>query len=197
MVRIRPIYLIPIAAAMGIFALLAATDVTPAAGLPQQLAARTKGTMVNFTLSPDLPPAPAIKFRDENGGKHDLTAFAGKVVLINFWATWCGPCRREMADLDRLQEKLGGDGFTVLALSSDRKGMEVVKKFYAENKIRHLAAWIDRTTKAQRAFGAYGLPTSVLIDRRGRQVGRLVGPAEWASDEAIALIKTVIDATDE
>ncbi len=197
MVRIRPIYLIPIAAAMAIFALLATTDLTPAAGLSQQLAAQAKGTMVNFTLSPELPPAPAIMFRDENGGKHNLKAFAGKVVLINFWATWCGPCRREMADLDRLQAKLGGADFTVLALSSDRKGMEVVKKFYAENNIRHLAAWIDRTTKAQRAFGAYGLPTSVLIDRQGRQVGRLVGPAEWASDDAIALIKTVIDAADD
>lgn len=191
MVQFRSVYLIPIVATMGIFLALAMPHIAQTAGLSQHAV----GAMENFTLSPELPPAPAITFRDEKGEKHSLAEFADKVVLINFWATWCGPCRREMADLDQLQQQIGGPEFSVLAISSDRKGMAVVKEFYGENKIRHLDAWIDKTTKAQRAFRAYGLPTSVLVDGRGREVGRLVGPAEWASDEAVSLIKAVIADT--
>jgi hypothetical protein len=89
---------------------------------------------------------------------------------------------------------LGGGKFTVLAISSDRNGLAVVEKFYRDNKINHLAIYNDRTSKAQRAFKAIGLPTSVLIDGRGREIGRLVGPAEWNSHEAIALIRAVIAA---
>ncbi|MDP6342568.1 MAG: TlpA disulfide reductase family protein [Alphaproteobacteria bacterium] len=151
------------------------------------------GTMANFTLLAEPKPAPRVSFRDAKGGKRGLEEFRGKVVLINFWATWCGPCRREMADLDELQDRLGGDRFEILAISSDRKGMPAVRQFYEENKIRHLAAYNNKSAKAQRTFRAFGLPTSVLVDRQGREIGRLVGPAEWASDEAVALLKHFID----
>jgi thiol-disulfide isomerase/thioredoxin len=177
-----------IIATMSIFLLLAMLQTAHAGGLSQ----RAVGTMANFTPLPKPLPVPLITFRDGNGQERGLADFAGKVVLINFWATWCGPCRREMPDLDKLQARRGGTEFTVLALSSDRKGLEVVQKFYREYKIRNLDSFIDKTGKAQRAFGVYGLPTSVLIDARGRVVGRLVGPAEWSSGEAIALINHVI-----
>lgn len=175
-------------ATMSIFLLMAMVQIAHAGGLSQ----RVVGTMANFTLLPKPLPAPVITFRDGNGQKRALADFAGKVVLVNFWATWCGPCRREMPSLDKLQTRLGGPDFIVVALSSDRKGPKVVRKFYQENNIQHLDTFIDKTTKAQRAFGVYGLPTSLLLDAKGREVGRLVGPAEWASDDAIALIKEVI-----
>jgi thiol-disulfide isomerase/thioredoxin len=177
-----------IVATMSIFLLLAMVQTANAGSLSQ----RAVGTMANFTPSAKPLPVPVITFRDGNGQKRSLADFAGKVVLINFWATWCGPCRREMPDLDQLHARRGGPEFAVVALSSDRKGLEVVRKFYQENKIQHLDTYIDKTTKAQRAFGVYGLPTSVLIDAKGREVGRLVGPAEWASAEAMALIDEVI-----
>jgi len=180
--------LISLVAALSILSLLAMVQIARTGGLSE----RAVGTMANFTPSSKPLPVPVITFRDRDGQERGLAEFAGKVVLLNFWATWCGPCRREMPDLDELQSRLGGPKFIVMAISSDRKGLEAVQKFYQENDIRHLDIFIDKTTKVQRAFGAYGLPTSVLIDGEGREVGRLVGPADWASANAIALIKAVI-----
>jgi thiol-disulfide isomerase/thioredoxin len=175
-------------ATMSIFWALA-TSQFGAAGELSQLAT---GAMANFNAAPKPLPAPAIEFRDNQGQIQDLSVARGKVVLLNFWATWCGPCRREMPDLDALQANLGGPEFTVMAISSDRQGLEVIRKFYRQYKIKHLAVFNDKSSKATRAFKAYGLPTSVLIDARGRELGRLVGPAEWNSEQAVALIKAAI-----
>ncbi|MFP6749000.1 MAG: TlpA disulfide reductase family protein [Alphaproteobacteria bacterium] len=177
---------------MSIFLLLATAQFAAPSARAGDLPQLVTGTMANFSLSAKPLPVPEINFRDDGGRERDLAMVAGKVVLINFWATWCGPCRREMPDLDQLQARLGGPEFTVLAISSDRKGMAVVQEFYRQYKIRHLGAYNDSSSKAQRAFRAFGLPTSVLLDGQGREIGRLVGPAEWSSDEATALIKAAI-----
>lgn len=183
---------IPIAATMSIFLLLATAQFAARSARAGDLSQLVTGTMANFNLPAEPLPVPAIKFRDDGGLERSLAMVAGKVLLINFWATWCGPCRREMPDLDQLQARLGGPEFTVLAISSDRKGMAVVQEFYRKYKILHLGAYNDSSSKAQQAFRAFGLPTSVLLDSRGREIGRLVGPAEWSSDEALALIKAAI-----
>lgn len=100
-----------------------------------------------------------------------------------------------MPTLDRLQDKLGGPGFEVVALSIDRAGIEEVTKFYAEVGVKHLAFYIDSSGKAARDLGTVGLPTTLLIDRKGREIGRLVGPAEWDAPEMIALIRNRIAST--
>ena len=109
--------------------------------------------------------------------------------MVNFWATWCAPCRREMPALDRLQRAYGGRGFVVLALSLDRTGRRAVEPFYREIGLNSLDMYFDPGGRAQRAFGISLFPTSVLIDARGRVVGRLEGPAEWMAPEARALIR--------
>lgn len=132
---------------------------------------------------------PDIRFKDASGRHISLEHFRPKVVLLNIWATWCVPCRREMPTLDRLQAELSGPDFEVVALSIDRAGIDVVRKFYAEIGMKHLAMYIDSSGKAARELGAVGLPTTLLIARDGREIGRLVGPAEWDAPEMATFIR--------
>jgi thiol-disulfide isomerase/thioredoxin len=133
-------------------------------------------------------PLPEISFEDGSGRTLSLADFKGKTVLLNIWATWCVPCREEMPTLDALQAELGGPGFEVVPLSIDRAGPRVVRKFYAETGIRHLGLYIDASVRASFVLRTVGLPTTLLIDSEGRELGRLVGPAEWDTPEMTAFI---------
>lgn len=135
---------------------------------------------------------PEVSFRDANGKSLSLGDFHGKVVLLNLWATWCLPCRAEMPTLDRLQTQLGGPGFAVVALSIDRDGRTAVDPFFRQVGIVHLARYLDTSGKAAGRLGALGLPTTLLIDPQGQEVGRLVGPAEWDRAEMIAFLRQFI-----
>jgi thiol-disulfide isomerase/thioredoxin len=139
-----------------------------------------------------------ISFEDSTGSSLTLADFDGKLILLNVWATWCGPCREEMPTLDALQAELGGTDFEVVALSIDRKGLEMVNNFYREVGIEHLAQYIDRTGMASAELGAVGIPTTLLIDRQGRELGRLVGEAEWDAPEMVEfLTETIATAKEE
>ena len=131
-------------------------------------------------------------FVDGDGRGLTLADFHGRVVLLNLWATWCVPCREEMPTLDRLQARLGGEDFHVLSLSIDRAGLDPVRRFYEEIGIRHLGVYLAEDMRAMLALGAYGLPTTLLIDREGREIARRVGPAEWDSPEAVAQFESII-----
>ncbi len=144
----------------------------------------------------DAPKAvPEIEFQDGDGKVRSLADFRGKVVLLNIWATWCGPCRREMPTLDRLQSKLGGTDFEVVALSIDRAGVDVVTKFYSEVGVVHLTRYVDSSGKAALQLSTVGLPTTLLIDREGREIGRLVGPAEWDTPKMVAFLRRHLSQT--
>jgi thiol-disulfide isomerase/thioredoxin len=143
----------------------------------------------NLVIHETPQPVPEISFQDGSGQPRTLADYAGKVVLLNVWATWCAPCRKEMPTLDRLQAELGGPEFEVVALSMDRKGPDVVTKFFGEIGVKHLALNIDTSSQAMFALEAVGLPLTLLIDREGREIGRLIGPAEWDSPEMMALIR--------
>jgi len=148
----------------------------------------------NFAVF-DAPAAvPEISFADGAGQSKTLADYSGKVVLLNVWATWCAPCRKEMPTLDRLQAKLGGPDFEVVALSMDRKGPDAVKKFFAETGVTHLALNIDTSAKAMFTLGAVGLPMTLLINRDGKEIGRLIGPAEWDAPDMVDFIRGRIAA---
>lgn len=143
----------------------------------------------DFTLLDPPVPAPAEVFGGLDGRRLRLSDFAGQVVLVNFWATWCGPCVEEMPSLERLQARLGGAGLAVAAISIDRGGRDTVAAFAARHGLRHLGLYLDPTSALAQAFGVTGLPTSFLIDAEGRVVGGLRGAADWDSPAAEALIR--------
>lgn len=132
---------------------------------------------------------PEFTFEDRFGKSISLEDFKGKIVLLNLWATWCAPCREEMPSLDNLKKLFQGQEFDVVAVSMDRGGLAKPKKFFEEEKLENLGLYIDPTTKLMFMLKAIGLPATLLIDAEGREIGRLPGPAQWDSDEAINLIR--------
>ena len=122
---------------------------------------------------------PDLRFVDGAGAPRSLSDFRGRVILLNLWATWCVPCREEMPALDRLQAALGGPEFEVVALSLDRGGIADVKRFYEELKLRALQIYVDQNGDALGKLGSVGIPLTVLVDREGRELWRVVGPREW------------------
>ena len=164
---------------------------TPNAAKLQELA---KGPMANFTLIGGDKIAPDVPFVDGKGHVHKLSEFRGRLILVNFWATWCAPCRKEMPSLDALKAALAGPDFDVLAISLDHSGAGTVRKFLNDVNARHIGIYVDRTGRLGRAMDAFGLPMTVLIGRNGREIGHLIGPAEWNSAQAEALIRAAIAA---
>lgn len=138
---------------------------------------------------------PALAFEDEGGRKRTLDEYRGRILLLNLWATWCGPCREEMPSLDRLQRKLAGASFEVVALSIDAGGAAAVRRFYDEIGIRALSVFVDPSTRAAASLGIVGIPATLLIDREGREIGRRVGPAQWDGPEAVRSISGYLAAS--
>lgn len=161
----------------------------PVAGEASPKTKLNRGDMVTFVFKPDRPAMPDLRFVDLQGKPRALSDWKGKVVLLNLWATWCAPCLREMPALDRLQKALKSDGFEVVALSLDRKGAQVAKRYLDRLKVTALPVLNDPKMRSWNALKAHALPVTFLIDARGREIGRLVGPAEWDGADAKRLIK--------
>ncbi len=148
--------------------------------------------MAAFVHKKSPSALPDITFNDADGNTLTLADFKGKTILLNLWATWCSPCREEMPALDRLQKELGGEKFEVVALSLDRKGAEASKKFLDETKANNLKLYIDASAKQGTALKIVGMPTTILIDKEGQELGRLAGAAEWDSTDAKKLIEAAL-----
>jgi thiol-disulfide isomerase/thioredoxin len=148
------------------------------------------GGIENYIAAREVKAAPLSQFLDEKGERITLEKFRGRVVVLNLWATWCTPCVAEMPTLDQLQQQLAPLGVVVVALSIDRDGPKVVREFFDDHGIEHLGVYVDPTMHAQSDFNVIGLPTTILIDREGRERGRIVGPAEWDDARAADLVLT-------
>jgi len=150
---------------------------------------RTK--LGEFVPSSQPFTAPAVSLADTNGHSVELSELRGKLVLVNLWATWCEPCLREMPSLERLQSRLG-ERIAVLAVSEDRGGNKTVEPFIAKLGLKSVKIYIDPKSEVGHAFGARGLPTSFLIDREGKVLGRVEGAAEWDSPKILGVLEPLL-----
>jgi len=129
---------------------------------------------------------------EDDGGKGSLADYRGKYVLLNFWATWCAPCRKEMPQLEALQKEFGGDMFQVLTIATGRNSPEGITRFFAEAGIDSLPRHQDPKQALASQMGVFGLPITVIMDPEGREVARLRGDADWSSESAKAIIKALV-----
>lgn len=159
---------------------------------PEALDARAAQAtgIANFSPSEAPTPAPATAFKNADGADVALGDFKGKVLVVNFWATWCAPCIEELPSLARLSAALKAENVEVLALSVDRLENEKIRKFLDANGAESLALYKDEGMVLARDFKVRGLPTTVVIDAEGQVRGQLVGPAAWDSESALALIRS-------
>jgi thiol-disulfide isomerase/thioredoxin len=181
----------PFAAALCVCAIMAIIGVRSSAVASADRPALS-GDLASFSWASSAQPAPTTGFTDEKGNVRTLKEFRGRVVLVNFWATWCAPCVREMPSLERLQAKLGGPDFTVIALSEDRSGWQKIGPFRDKMGLKALPLFHDVSSGAMFAVKASSLPTTIIYDRDGKEVGRMARPAEWDSPDALALIRYFI-----
>ena len=162
----------------------------------RRIAPLAHGEVAALTMATAPLKLPDLAFEDADGKPKKLSDFRGKTVLVNLWATWCVPCRREMPALDALQTKMSGPNFQVVAINIDTRDPEKPKNFLKEANLTRLGYFSDQKAKSfqyLKAIGrALGMPTSVLVDAQGCEIGTIAGPAEWASDDAQKLIKAAV-----
>jgi thiol-disulfide isomerase/thioredoxin len=168
----------------------------PALATAQRLAPLARGEVAAVKPAEEARRVPALTFQDESGGSRTLADWRGRVVLLNLWATWCVPCRKEMPALDALQAKLGSDRFQVVAVNIDTRDPDKPKAWLKEAGITNLSYYADPSAKvfqSLKAVGkAIGMPTTLLVDSSGCEIASLAGPAEWASEDAVRLIQAAL-----
>ncbi|HEX4302709.1 MAG TPA: TlpA disulfide reductase family protein [Rhizomicrobium sp.] len=180
-----------------IYTALAAALITAAAlfilygmqGKPVHADAGPPAALAPFALA--KAPVPQVAVSDATGARLSLASFKGHYVLLNLWATWCAPCVRELPALAHLKTALGKSGVQVIAVDVGRGTPAEARSFLDAHDAKSLDAYVDSNIALLRAFGAYGLPLTVLIDPQGREIGRSVGPAAWDAPDAIAWFKSL------
>ncbi|WP_243369694.1 thiol:disulfide interchange protein TlpA [Microvirga solisilvae] len=162
----------------------------------ERLKPLAKGELAAVGVSSAPKTPPAIAFADAGGQTKSLADFKGKTILVNLWATWCVPCRQEMPALDKLQTEFGGSDFEVVAINVDTRNPDKPKAWLQENGIRNLAYYADPAGKLlqvlQKSGHVVGLPTTFVVDASGCEIALLKGPAEWASPDALAFMRTAL-----
>jgi thiol-disulfide isomerase/thioredoxin len=171
-------------------------DCAPALATAKRIAPLARGEVAAVNVADEAQRVPILAFRDEAGNEKTLADWRGRVVLLNLWATWCVPCRKEMPALATLQRKLGGPDFEVVTVNIDTRNLDKPKAWLREAGVSGLAYYADANAKVfqdLKAVGkAIGMPTTLIVDRAGCEVASLSGPAEWASQDGIALVQAAL-----
>jgi thiol-disulfide isomerase/thioredoxin len=176
-------------------AVLAACGTLAATLAPREPYARELPNLAEVLVPVNPPKAPPEGvFLDADGAEHTIASFAGRGMVINFWATWCQPCIAEMPSLAALSLALAPHDIAVLPLSSDRGGAKVVAAWFAEHNVTGLPILLDPKGTLGRAWGGTGIPTSHVIGRDGKERASLEGAADWSSPAAVAMIQRLVEA---
>ena len=158
------------------------------------IAAMRTGDMTKLVVHPAPKPAIDGSFTDPDGGSHSLSDYRGKVVVLNFWATWCAPCREEMPSLDRLQAGMGGADLAVVTLATGRNSPQGISRFFEEEGLTVLPRYADSDMALARSMAVLGLPVTVILNRDGQEVARLTGGADWNGADARAILSALTGA---
>jgi thiol-disulfide isomerase/thioredoxin len=155
-----------------------------------------EGEMRKLTVHAEPRAAGTAAFLDRQGVAHTLAESDGKVRLVNFWATWCAPCRVEKPSLDALAVDMSGSDFEVIAIATGRHTFEAIDRFNADVGVEHLATYLDESNALAMEMAVPGLPVTVVLDRDGSEVARLMGGADWDTESARAILEAIIGAED-
>ena len=158
---------------------------------------RAQDARFDFAMRDTPKATPDLSFADVNGKPLSLQDFRGKFVLLNLWATWCPPCRKELPSMERLQDELGGAEFQVLMLSTDTGRETAVRQLFDELALDDSGIFIDATGSATRDLGVFGMPTTLLLDGDGNEIGRKIGPAEWDNAAALSFFRGLIGSSQD
>lgn len=150
------------------------------------------GSMLKLAVQDAPVDVPVTSFTDAQGAEHGFADWKGKVVLVNFWATWCAPCRKELPALDALNRDLGGDDFAVVTIATGRNPQPAITRLFDEVGVKTLPVYLDPKLQLSREMGVLGLPVSVLLNRGGQEVARMSGDAEWDSESARAIVAAMV-----
>ena len=171
---------------------------SPLGGIAAQsltdLDTRSDGSRIlNMVVHDAARSVPAFKFVDAAGNQLSTGDFRGKFIALHFWATWCMPCRAEMPTLDALQELLGGEDFTFVPLSVDRKGVKLVQQYYVDHNLTNAPLYMDERMDAAQALSVNGIPSTILLNRAGQEIARILGDRDWSTPDATALMRRLIE----
>jgi thiol-disulfide isomerase/thioredoxin len=209
--KIGRMRLASVAAAIGILAVLAGiygigrlrsnpadAACRPAVNAASRIAPLVHGEVAALAVAQSPFHVPDLAFKDAQGRDKTLADWQGRTVLLNLWATWCVPCRREMPALDALEQKLGGPDFEVVAVNIDTRDPQKPLTFLKDVGVSHLAYYSDQSARVfedlKSAGKAFGMPTTIIVDRSGCEIGNMAGPAEWASEDGVKLVRAAIAA---
>ena len=174
----------------------AAAACAPAVETARRIAPLAHGEVAALAVAHTPFLVPDLAFKDAGGHDRKLADWRGRTVLLNLWATWFVPCRREMPALDALQHDLGGDKFEVVAINIDTRDSEKPLAFLKDTGVTHLAYYFDQSAKVFQelkfAGKAFGMPTTLIVERYGCEIGAMAGPAEWASPDGVKLVSAAI-----
>jgi thiol-disulfide isomerase/thioredoxin len=207
--KIGRLRLVSVAAAAGILVVLAGIygigrmrsnpadkACRPAVDAASRIAPLVHGEVAALAVAQTPFHVPDLSFKDAQGRDKTLADWHGRTVLLNLWATWCIPCRREMPALDALEQKRGGPDFEVVAVNIDTRDPQKPLTFLRDVGVSHLAYYADQSARVfedlKSAGKAFGMPTTIIVDRAGCEIGTMAGPAEWASDDGLKLVSTAI-----